>query len=400
MTSDPVVTAAPVSPSGADTELELSVVLPCLNEAETVVECVREARRTLDRMGLRGEVLIADNGSVDGSPELARSAGARVVDVPMPGYGAALLGGIEAARSEFIVMADADGSYDLGDLEPFVAALRNGADLVMGNRFEGGIEAGAMPKLHRLVGNPVLSWLGRLFFRSPVRDFHCGMRAFRRSSIRALNLRTTGMEFASEMIVKATLAHDRIEQVPTRLAPDRRSRPPHLRTWRDGWRHLRFLLLYSPRWLFLYPGCALILVGSVLGTVLLFGPLDLGAFTLDVNSLLYSAVAVIVGFQSVLFSALAAAFAVNAGLRPTSQRVDRLFRHATLEKGLLLGSVLLLTGLGISVYALFTWDASRFGALDTSTSFRIVIPAVTAIILGFETILSSFLFSVLALHRR
>jgi glycosyltransferase involved in cell wall biosynthesis len=400
MTSDPVVTAAPVSPSGADTELELSVVLPCLNEAETVVQCVRAARRALDRMGLRGEVLIADNGSADGSPELARSAGARVVDVPMPGYGAALLGGIEAARSEFIVMADADGSYDLGDLDPFVGALRNGADLVMGNRFEGGIEAGAMPKLHRLVGNPVLSWLGRLFFRSPVRDFHCGMRAFRRSSIRALDLRTTGMEFASEMIVKATLAHARIEQVPTRLAPDGRSRPPHLRTWRDGWRHLRFLLLYSPRWLFLYPGCVLMLVGSVLGTVLLFGPLDLGAFTLDVNSLLYSAVAVIVGFQSVLFSALAAAFAVNAGLRPTTQRVEGLYRHATLEKGLLLGSVLMLTGLGLSTYALFTWDAAGFGTLDASTSIRIVVPAVTAIILGFETILSSFLFSVLALHRR
>jgi glycosyltransferase involved in cell wall biosynthesis len=378
----------------------LSVVLPCLDEAETLATCITKAQRSMRELGIDGEVIVADNGSTDGSQEIARGLGARVVDVPVRGYGSALIGGITAARSEFVVMADADDSYDLGELAPFVDALRDGADLVMGNRFDGGIRPGAMPKLNRYVGNPVLTTVGRLFFRSPSGDFHCGMRGFRRSSILALGLRTAGMEFASEMVVRATLAKLRIVEVPVTLSPDGRTRRPHLRPWRDGWRHLRFLLLYSPRWLFLYPGIALMLAGTALGIALLPGPLHIGSVGLDVNAFVYCAVAVIIGFQAVTFSVFARAFAATEGLLPPNKNMERFFRIVTLEVGLTVGILLFLAGIGLSVYTIAFWSGKSFGALSTSSTIRLVVPAATLMILGLETMLASFFLSILGIARR
>jgi glycosyltransferase involved in cell wall biosynthesis len=379
---------------------QLTVVLPCLDEAETLATCIRKAYASMAALGVVGEVIVADNGSTDGSQEIARREGARVADVPVKGYGAALAGGIEAARSEFVVMADADDSYDLANLGPFLEGLRSGADLVMGNRFAGGIAPGAMPPMHRYLGNPVLTFIGRLFFHSPSGDFHCGIRGLRRSSIQALGLRTTGMEFASEMVVKATLGELTIVEVPTTLSPDGRSRAPHLRTWRDGWRHLRFLLLYCPRWLFLYPGIMLMVVGLVLGIVLLPGPIEIGTIGLDVNALIYAMVMVLIGFQSIMFAFFARAFAINEGLLPLSRGVDRAFRVVTLERGLVVGGVLLLAGFGVTLYAILNWGSKDFGALDTRDAVRIVVPAATAMVLGFETVLASFFLSILGLARR
>ncbi len=395
------VKTRPVPPPEAPSSPpELTVLLPCLDEAETIGICVDKASGALRALGVVGEVLVADNGSTDGSQQLAASRGARVIDVPTRGYGAALRAGIAAARSEFVIMADADDSYDLSNLEPFLTQLRAGADLVMGNRFAGGIEAGAMPPLHRYVGNPVLSFLGRLFFHSPSRDFHCGIRGFQRSKIQALELRTTGMEFASEMVVKATLAQLVITEVPTTLSPDGRSRAPHLDTWRDGWRHLRFLLLYSPRWLFLYPGLALMGVGLVLGGALLAGPVKIGGIGLDVNALIYCMAAVLVGFQSVLFAVLARAFAMNESLLPPSEHIDRAFEVVTLERGLLVGGLLLLVGLGFTVYSLIHWGSAGFGALNTRHGVRLVLPGATATVLGFEVVLASLFLSILGLARK
>jgi glycosyltransferase involved in cell wall biosynthesis len=388
------------SASGVEQVCDLSVVLPCLDEAETLATCITKAQQAMKRLAVDGEVIVADNGSADGSQEIARRLGARVIDVPVKGYGSALLSGIAAARSEFVVMADADDSYDLSDLEPFVDALRGGAELVMGNRFLGGIEPGAMPTLNRYVGNPILTRLGRLLFRSPSGDFHCGMRAFRRSSILSLGLRTAGMEFASEMVVRATLAKLRIVEVPVTLSPDGRTRAPHLRPWRDGWRHLRFLFLYSPRWLFFYPGIALMLVGVALGIALLPGPLHIGSVGLDVNAFVYCAVAVIIGFQAVLFSVLARAFAVGAGLLPPSRNTERIFRIVTLEVGLAVGALLLLAGIGLSVYTVWFWSGRSFGALSTSSTIRLVVPAAMLMILGLETVLASFFLSILGINRR
>jgi len=378
----------------------LTVVLPCLNEAETLATCITKAQQSMKELQIDGEVLVADNGSTDGSQQIARELGARVIDVPVKGYGSALLGGIAAARSEFVVMADADDSYDLSRLGPFVDGLRGGADLVMGNRFLGGIARGAMPKLNRYLGNPVLTKVGRLLFRSPSGDFHCGMRAFRRSSIMSLGLRTAGMEFASEMVVRATLAKLRIVEVPVTLSADGRTRAPHLRPWRDGWRHLRFLLLYSPRWLFLYPGIALMLGGTALGIALLPGPLHIGNTGLDVNAFVYCAVAVIIGFQAVTFSAFARAFATSQGLLPPSENVERLFRVVTLEVGLAVGAFLFLAGLGLSIYTVAFWSGKSFGALSTSSTIRLVVPAATFMILGLETVLASFFLSILGINRR
>jgi glycosyltransferase involved in cell wall biosynthesis len=378
----------------------LSVVLPCLNEVETLATCIKKARRSMKDLGVEGEVVVADNGSTDGSQETARRAGARVVEVPVKGYGSALEGGISAARSEFVVMADADDSYDLTQLGPFLDALQGGADLVMGNRFLGGLQPGSMPKLNRYLGNPVLTALGRLFFQSPSRDFHCGMRAFRRSRILALGLRTAGMEFASEMVVRATLANLEVVEVPVTLSPDGRSRPPHLRPWRDGWRHLRFLLLYCPRWLFLYPGVALMLAGAALGVALLPGPIHIGSVGLDVNAFVYCAVAVIIGYQAVTFSVFARAFAASEGLLPPSRTMDRLFRVVTLETGLAIGFALFLAGLGLSIYAVAFWSGKSFGALSVSSTIRLVVPAATLMILGLETVLASFFLSILGINRR
>ena len=381
-------------------ELELTVLLPCLNEEETIATCIEKARRSLAENGIRGEVLIADNGSTDRSREIADRLGVRVVRVERRGYGASLLGGIAAARGRFVIMGDADDSYDFANLMPFVVQLRAGHDLVMGNRFRGGIAPGAMPALHRYLGNPVLTLLGRLFFKSPAGDFHCGLRGFRRESINRLGLRTTGMEFASEMVVKATLLGLSITEVPTTLSPDGRSRAPHLRRWRDGWRHLRFLLLFSPRWLFLYPGFALIGVGAALFALILPGPFQLGRITLDVHTLMYASTAVTLGTESVLFATFTKVYAVTQGLHPPDPRLDRLFRFVTLETGVLAGTLLLLAGLVGSTIALGLWGETSFGDLDPREIQRLIIPSTLGIALGFQIIMSSFFLSVLGLGTR
>jgi hypothetical protein len=391
--------------SGAHTVPErsahtLSVVLPCLNEAETLEACVRKANTAIARLGVSGEVIVADNGSTDGSQDIARHHGARVVDVPVRGYGAALQGGIEAARGEYVIMADADDSYDLAGLEPFVAKLREGYELVMGNRFAGGIAPGAMPPLHRYLGNPVLTALGRLFFKSPIRDFHCGMRGFRREAILRLGLRTTGMEFASEMVAKAALHGLRVTEVPTTLARDGRSRPPHLRSWRDGWRHLRFLLLYSPRYLFLVPGILLMVAGMVGGAALMLGPVTIGAVRFDVNTMLYCSAAIILGSQLVLFWTFAEIFATGEGLLPPDPKLFAAFKYVTLEIGLAIGAGMFLAGLIGGVAAVASWGSRGFGDLDASRTLRLVIPSVTLMILGAQGIMSSFFLSVLGLRRR
>jgi len=378
----------------------LSVVLPCLNEAETLEVCVRKAQTSITRMGIHGEVIVADNGSTDGSQSIARRLGARVVDVPVRGYGAALQGGIEAARGRFVIMADADDSYDLAGLEPFVAKLREGFDLVMGNRFQGGIAPGAMPPLHRYLGNPVLTAVGRLFFRSPIRDFHCGMRGFRRDAILGLALRTTGMEFASEMVAKAALRGLRVAEVPTPLARDGRSRPPHLRSWRDGWRHLRFLLLYSPKYLFLLPGVLLMLLGVVAGGVLMTGPITVGGIRFDVNTMLYCAAATILGSQLVLFWTFAEVFAMGEGLLPADPKLVRAFDYITLELGLAVAGAMFVAGLLGGLAAVADWGSRGFGDLEASRTLRLVIPSVTLMILGAEGVMSSFFLSVLGLRRR
>jgi glycosyltransferase involved in cell wall biosynthesis len=386
-------------PSGSEEQLELSIVMPCLNEAETVGICIEKAFKFMDQAGNPGEVVIADNGSTDGSQDIAVRLGARVVPVAEKGYGAALQGGIAAARGRYVIMGDADDSYDFSALGPFVAKLREGYQLVMGNRFKGGIEPGAMPPLHRYLGNPVLSAVGRLFFRSDCGDFHCGLRGFDRKAILGLHLQTTGMEFASEMVVKATLLGLRVTEVPTTLSPDGRSRAPHLRSWRDGWRHLRFLLLFSPRWLFLYPGALLMLAGLALGAAVLPGARTVGGVTLDVHTLLYGSAAVVLGFQSVLFAVFTKVYVVGQGILPVDERLRRLFRVVTLEAGLVVGATLVLVGLAGSVYALGAWGSTSFGDLEPSRTLRTVIPSVLALILGFQIVLSSFFLSVLGMRR-
>jgi glycosyltransferase involved in cell wall biosynthesis len=381
-------------------DLELSVVMPCLDEAATVGICVQKAMEALNRHGIRGEVIVADNGSTDGSQQIAQEMGARVVPVERRGYGSALQSGIAAANGQFVLMGDADDTYNFAQLNEFVAKLREGYDLVMGNRFKGKILPGAMPPLHRYLGNPVLTGLGRLFFKSPVGDFHCGLRAFRRDAIERLGLRTFGMEFASEMIVKAAAFGLRVTEIPTTLAPDRRDRPPHLRTWRDGWRHLRFLLLYSPRWLFLIPGFSLFTFGIVVSAFLLPGPLRIGSVVFDVHTLLFAAMAILIGFQSVVFATFTKVFAVSEGLLPEDPRLTRMFRYVTLELGLILGILLILAGAGAWILGLEYWRIREFGALDPEKTLRIVIPGVVFFTLGFQVVLSSFFLSVLGMSRR
>jgi glycosyltransferase involved in cell wall biosynthesis len=381
-------------------EVEISIVMPCLNEAETLGRCIERAQRALDEHGVRGEILIADNGSTDGSQEIATRLGARVVTVAERGYGSALMGGIAAARGRYVAMGDADDSYDFGDVPRFLEHLRGGAELVIGNRFAGGIRPGAMPFLHRYLGNPVLSAVGRLFFKVPCGDFHCGLRAFDRAAILRLDLHTTGMEFASEMIVKAGLRGLTIGEAPTSLAPDGRSRRPHLRTWRDGWRHLRFLLLYSPRWLFLWPGSLLIAAGVAGSAWLLPGPRRVGGVEFDVHSLLYAAMATIVGFQAVFFALFTKVFAMNEKLLPPHPTLERWLRRPVLEMGLALGLLLLSIGIIGATYAFALWRKLGFGPLDPSLTLRVVIPAVTAVTLGLQVMMGSFFLSVLGLRRR
>ncbi|MGD2058073.1 MAG: glycosyltransferase family 2 protein [Anaerolineales bacterium] len=379
---------------------ELTILMPCLNEAETIAVCIRKAKTFLAETGIKGEILIADNGSSDGSQDIAKGLGVRVVQIKERGYGSALLGGINAAQGKYIIMGDADDSYDFSQLHEFFEKLRSGCDLVMGNRFEGGIKPGAMPFLHQYLGNPVLSFIGRLFFQSPVGDFHCGLRGFKKEAIEKLNLRTTGMEFASEMIVKASLFGYCITEVPTTLSPAGRSRAPHLRTWQDGWRHLRFLLLYSPRWLFLYPGISLAVVGTMISAALLPGPVTISGTTFDIHTLLYSSMSVVLGFQLILFAMFTKIFAISEGLLPEDPRLDRMFEYIRLEAGLLGGAVLFGLGAVLSILAYLRWSQEGFGDLDPGRTFRIVIPAVLLIILGVQTIFSSFFLSVLGLKRQ
>ena len=344
---------------------------------------------------IHGEVIVADNGSIDGSQSIAINEGARLVPVPQRGYGAALIGGIAAAKGRYVAMGDADDSYDFTSLMPFVEKLRLGSELVMGDRFAGGIQHGAMPPLHKYLGNPVLSFLGRLFFKAPVRDFHCGLRAFNRESILSLGLRTTGMEFATEMVVKASLAGLKIAEVPTPLRKDGRSRPPHLRSFRDGWRHLRFLLLYSPRWLFLYPGLVLSALGLLASVVLMFGPVSIGSITFDVASLLYAIGATIIGFQTTLFAILSKIYAVRAGLLPPSTRSDFIQRFARLERSVLVGLVLVALGIAASLLSVNYWRNQGFGDLDPATAIRAASPGLLAIALGAQIALGGLFLSIL-----
>ncbi len=378
--------------------MELTVVMPCLNEAETVATCVRKAVTFLREHDIDGEVLVADNGSTDGSQQLATEAGARVLPVSEKGYGNALMGGIVAARGRFIIMGDSDDSYDFTNLMPFIEQLRGGAELVMGNRFKGGIEPGAMPPLHRYLGNPVLSFIGRLFFGSKIGDFHCGLRGFRRDSVMKLGLQATGMEFASELVVKATLNKQRITEVPTTLAKDGRSRPPHLHTWRDGWRHLRFLLLFSPRWLFLFPGLALLLLGIVIGAVVIPRPLSLGSVTFDVDTLVVASAMVVIGFQAVLFALFTQVYASAEGFLPEQQRVRRILKTLSLERGLIAGGILFVLGIVGLAFSLSYWGSASFGSLDYNHALRLVVPSVTALIVSFQIFLGTFFLSILGIR--
>jgi glycosyltransferase involved in cell wall biosynthesis len=379
-------------------DIEVSIVMPCLDEEESIGQCIRMAKEGLDRTGARGEIVIADNGSTDGSREIARELGARVVDVPDRGYGTALMGGFEAAHGRYVIMGDADGSYDFGHVEGFLERLRAGDDLVMGNRFRGGIEEGAMPFLHRYLGNPVLSFIGRLLFPSAIGDFHCGLRGFRREILGALDLQSPGMEFASEMVVKATLGELRISEVPTTLSPDLRSRPPHLRTWRDGWRHLRFLLLFSPRWLFFYPGLALMAIGLVTTIALLPGELRIFGVGFDVHTLVYASAMIVVGYQAMLFAVFARFYAMTSGFLPGKPWIVDLNEKLSLEAGALVGLGLIVAGLAMSIVALFVWGGSGFADLDYRETLRLVVPASTMLILGVQTVLASFFISILGIR--
>jgi glycosyltransferase involved in cell wall biosynthesis len=372
--------------------------MPCLNEAVTVGRCISKARGFLRRYTVSGEVVVADNGSTDGSQAVAQAHGARVVHVAERGYGSALMAGIRAARGTYVIIGDSDDSYDFCALDSFVDRLRDGADLVMGNRFAGGIAPGAMPALHRYLGNPVLSAIGRVFFSTSIRDFHCGLRGFRRASILGLDLQTPGMEFASEMVVKATLRGLAIAEVPTTLSPDGRGRPPHLRSWRDGWRHLRFLLLFSPRWLFFYPGIALFLTGLSMLAWLLPAPRHLGSVGFDIHTLFYASLAVVVGFQSMLFWMFARIYGAREGIVPSDPWFNSVVGVFTLEAGLLSGAAMLLGGIVLGFYALGSWGAENFGALPPDVAMRLVIPSGTLILLGFQTAYSAFFMSVLEIR--
>jgi hypothetical protein len=374
-------------------DVELTVLMPCLNEAETVGTCVGKALAFMRRSGIGGEVVVADNGSTDGSQRLAEAAGARVVRVALRGYGAALIAGIGAARGRFVIMGDADDSYAFDRLDGFVERLRAGDQLVMGNRFAGGIAPGAMPPLHRFLGNPVLSFIGRVLFRSGIGDFHCGLRGFERRAVVGLGLVSTGMEFASEMVVKATLAGLRIAEVPTTLSPDGRSRPPHLRSWRDGWRHLRFLLMMSPRWLLLYPGLALLALGLLAQAAILRGPIVIRGVGFDIHTMLYAAGASILGLQLVAFSVVARSIGYVRGVLPMTRSLERFLRIFTLERGIGVGVGAVLAGVALAVHSVDLWFGARLAALDPAAMMRWAIPSVTLMIAGADVVFASFVVS-------
>jgi glycosyltransferase involved in cell wall biosynthesis len=387
----------------AITQVELSIVMPCLNEADTLESCIRGAQRALAENDIAGEIVIADNGSTDGSRDIATRLGARVVAVAEKGYGSALMGGITAARGTYILMGDADDSYDFAEVPRFLARLREGYELVQGCRLETGggtVQPGAMPVLHRIWGNPMFSAMARTWFSAPIHDVHCGMRAFTKELYQRLDQQCTGMEFASENIIKASLLGARMTEVPITLRPDGRvSHPPHLKTFRDGWRHLRFYLMYSPRWLFLQPGILLIVLGLVGYGVALPG-LRIRGINFDVHTLLFASLAIICGYQSVLFAVMTKIFAISQGLLPQDKRMTRLFEIVNLERGLIAGAILMLVGLAFLAIAVVEWYGRHFGNLDYERTMRWVIPGVTLTALGFQTVLSSFFFSILGLRRR
>ena len=382
-------------PAGLRDDCELTILMPCLNEAETLAGCIDVAQKFLRSRGIDGEVLIADNGSTDGSTQIAEAHGARVVHVPVKGYGAALIQGTRSARGRYVVMGDSDGSYDFGALDPYIERLRAGSDLVIGNRFKGGIARGAMPFLHKYLGNPVLSYLGRLFFSIPVGDFHCGLRGYRRDRMNTLGLRSRGMEFASEMVVRSALAGYAIAEVPTTLSPDGRSRPPHLRTWRDGYRHLRFLLMLSPRWLFLYPGLVLFGVGAIVQTSILTGPVGLGPVALDIHTMLYGAGAMIIGLQMTLFSLFVKVSGVANGVLRRSEAFGRFVSHFSVERGCVLGALLFVAGVGMAAYSLSVWMSTGLTDLEPRQVMRIAIPSLSMMVAGMEILLSSLVLNFL-----
>ena len=381
-------------------QYELTILMPCLNEAETLATCIQKAKAYLEESGVLGEIVIADNGSTDGSQEIAKEHGARVVNVPEKGYGAALIGGCNGARGKYVIMGDADDSYDFLHLAPFVEKLREGYDLVMGNRFKGGIEPGAMPPLHRYLGNPVLSFIARLFFPCKIGDYHCGLRGYNRESILKLGLVTTGMEYASEMVVKATLNHLKIAEVPTTLKKDGRSHAPHLRSWSDGWRHLKFLLMHSPNWLFMYPGLILFFLGLALTVVLSLGNIQIGSVGLGVHTLMYAAAAMMVGFNLVMFSLFVRSYASVTGFIPTEGKLDRWLEETSTEKGVLLGIFLFLAGIAVTIVAFCIWGNTGFGGLSPESMMRITIPAMLLIVVGIEVVFGSFFIGILHIRHK
>lgn len=383
--------------TAADQTVEISIVMPCLNEAETLATCIQKAQRAIAKEGLSAEIIVADNGSTDGSQVIAKELGARVVSVSRKGYGSALIGGIDAANGRFVIMGDADDSYDFTAIAPLIEKLREGYDLVMGNRFLGGIETGAMPWSHRWVGNPVLTLISRVFFHTPVGDAHCGLRGFKKEAYEHMRLRASGMEFASEMVIKASLQGMRIAEVPVTLRPDGRSRPPHLRTWRDGWRHLRFMLLFSPRWLFLYPGLALFAVGLIAGAALETGSKTIGPFSFDIHTLLLAGFFCLMGYQLIVFAVFTKVFAMRAGFHPPNRTYTAMFKYLQLETGLALGALMCAVGVVGTIVAVLTWGSVGFGALDPRTTMREIIPALVLLTLGVQTIFASFFLSILGI---
>lgn len=384
-----------------DPQVQLTVLMPCLNEAETLERCIRKAKLGIERAGVDAEIVIADNGSTDGSQKLAADLGARVVGIPNRGYGSALRGGIESARGKWIIMGDADDSYDFSEIAPFTKKLAEGFDLVMGCRMPKGggkIMPGAMPWKHRWIGNPVLSFIGRLFFKCPAQDFHCGLRGFTKEAALKMDLQTTGMEFASEMVIKANLKRMKIAEVPITLHKDGRSRPPHLRSWRDGWRHLRFMLIYSPRWLFLLPGLVVALLSGLLAVALYFSSLHVGKVTLDTGTMMLAAMGLLAGTQMAALAVSVKIFAIGAGLLPADQRLASLFRHFNLEKGIVLGIVFLAAGLCFVIRSTLLWEAKGFGELSYPENMRNLIAGGSFLVLGIQAISFSFFLSVLGLQ--
>jgi glycosyltransferase involved in cell wall biosynthesis len=384
----------------AEETVELSIVMPCLNEAQTLETCIRKAMKFLSDNKIAGEVVIGDNGSTDGSQEIAERNGARLIAIAARGYGSAIHGATLACRGKYVIVGDSDDSYDFSNLMPFVDRLRQGDDLVMGNRFRGGIREGAMPWRNRYIGNPILTLIGRLFFHCPAKDFHCGLRGYSIAAYQRLDLQTTGMEFASEMVIKATLLKMKIAEVPTTLDPDGRSRPPHLRPWRDGWRHLRFMLLYSPRWLFLYPGLFLMIFGFAGMVVLIRSEVRIDGVELDIDTLAFLSAAVLLGYQAMTFAVLSKVFSINVGLRPWEPRFHRLFDYLTMEVGLAIGALVFAIGVMLAAWALAYWKVRGFGHLDPRLAMRVVIPSLLFLTLGCQTILSSLFLSVLGLRTR